>query len=74
MTDDSTHVPDESRAGEIAREPETRPETVKSDKTNGDRVRAMLRARYGDEVYSSWFHQMEFEGFDGRAVTEAQNA
>ena len=28
----------------------------------------MLRARFGEEVYSSWFHLMEFESFDGRTV------
>jgi chromosomal replication initiator protein len=27
-----------------------------------------LRARFGEEVYGSWFHLMEFEGFDGRTV------
>jgi chromosomal replication initiator protein len=27
-----------------------------------------LRARFGEEVYSSWFHLMEFESFDGRTV------
>jgi len=28
----------------------------------------MLRARFGEEVYGSWFHLMEFESFDGRAI------
>jgi chromosomal replication initiator protein len=28
----------------------------------------VLRARLGEEVYSSWFHLMEFEAFDGRTV------
>lgn len=28
----------------------------------------MLRARFGEEVYGSWFHLMEFENFDGRTV------
>ncbi|HEX6001603.1 MAG TPA: chromosomal replication initiator protein DnaA [Hyphomicrobiaceae bacterium] len=27
-----------------------------------------MRARFGEEVYSSWFHLMEFESFDGRTV------
>ncbi len=68
MTDDSTHVHDESRGNETARELETGIQTTKSDKISGDRVRAMLRARYGEEVYSSWFHLMDFEGVDSRAV------
>ena len=28
----------------------------------------MLRARFGEEVYGSWFHLMEFDNFDGRTV------
>jgi chromosomal replication initiator protein len=28
----------------------------------------MLRVRLGEEVYSSWFHSIEFEHFDGRVV------
>ncbi len=27
-----------------------------------------MRARFGEEVYGSWFHLMEFESFDGRTV------
>jgi hypothetical protein len=27
-----------------------------------------LRRRLGEEVYSSWFHQMRFEAFDGRTL------
>src|SRR5262245_58906522 len=34
----------------------------------GGKARAVLRARFGEEVYSSWFHLMEFESFDGRTV------
>jgi chromosomal replication initiator protein len=34
----------------------------------GGKARAVLRARFGDEVYGSWFHLMEFESFDGRTV------
>ena len=65
MTDDSTHVPDESREGH---ETERTTGHEKSQKLNGDRARAMLRAKYGEEVFSSWFHLMEFESFDGHAV------
>jgi chromosomal replication initiator protein len=34
----------------------------------GGKARAVLRARFGEEVYGSWFHLMEFESFDGRTV------
>jgi chromosomal replication initiator protein len=34
----------------------------------GDKVRTMLRARFGAEVYDCWFHALEFETFDGRTV------
>src|SRR5262245_19485820 len=34
----------------------------------GGKARAILRARFGEEVYGSWFHLMEFESFDGRTV------
>jgi DnaA N-terminal domain len=34
----------------------------------GQKVRAMLKARLGEEIYSSWFKTMEFESFDGRLV------
>lgn len=29
----------------------------------------MLRARLGDDIYTSWFNAMEFDGFDGKTVT-----
>jgi chromosomal replication initiator protein len=34
----------------------------------GAKARAVLRARFGEEVYGSWFHLMEFESFDGRTL------
>lgn len=34
----------------------------------GQKVRAMLKARLGEEIYASWFKTMEFESFDGRIV------
>ena len=34
----------------------------------GEKARAMLRARLGEEIYKSWFASMEFEAFDGRVV------
>jgi chromosomal replication initiator protein len=33
-----------------------------------EKIRAMLRAQLGDDIYSSWFGTMEFENFDGRVV------
>jgi chromosomal replication initiator protein len=34
----------------------------------GQKVRALLRIRFGEEVYSSWFKTMEFESFDGETI------
>jgi chromosomal replication initiator protein len=34
----------------------------------GQKTRAMLRARLGDDIFSSWFHALEFEGFEGKTV------
>ncbi|MEQ1716945.1 MAG: DnaA/Hda family protein, partial [Hyphomicrobium sp.] len=34
----------------------------------GTKVRAMLRAQLGEDIYSSWFNAMEFDSFDGRVV------
>ena len=34
----------------------------------GTKVRAMLKARLGEEIYSSWFKTLEFESFDGRLI------
>ena len=40
----------------------------KACNARGDRVRAMLRVRLGEDIYSSWFASLEFEEFDGRVV------
>lgn len=34
----------------------------------GTKVRAMLRARLGEDIYTSWFKALEFDGFDGKTV------
>lgn len=61
---------------------ETRPEltqldsvkSAKNDKKSGtlkaseNKIRAVLRARLGEEVYSSWFSSMEFEAVEGSTV------
>lgn len=35
----------------------------------GSKVRTLLRARLGDDIYSSWFTALEFDSFDGKTVT-----
>ena len=42
--------------------------TAKTSNPKGERVRALLRARLGEDIYSSWFGTLEFEKFDGRTV------
>jgi chromosomal replication initiator protein len=34
----------------------------------GEKTRAMLRARLGDDIFTSWFHTIEFENFDAKTV------
>ena len=34
----------------------------------GQKVRAMLRARLSEEIYTSWFKSLDFESFDGRIL------
>ncbi len=34
----------------------------------GHKVRAMLRAQLGEDIFTSWFNAMEFESFDGSTV------
>ena len=54
-----------SGAGDSANKPDV---SGKACNARGDRVRAMLRVRFGDDIYSSWFASMEFDNFDGRVV------
>ena len=35
----------------------------------GHKVRAMLRAQLGDDIFTSWFNTLEFDSFDGVTVT-----
>ena len=47
------------------------PQGPTDDGTNeprGEKTRAMLRARLGDDIFTSWFHTIEFEGFDAKTV------
>jgi len=34
----------------------------------GAKIRAMLRARLGEDIYTSWFVALEFDSFDGKTV------
>ena len=63
---DSTHVPGVlNNVADTADQPAT---AVKASNPKGYKVRAMLRARFGTEVYDCWFHALEFDTFDGRTV------
>jgi chromosomal replication initiator protein len=71
---DSTHVPGvlpgasreaSQEAGTLAGKPDA---AGKAGPQLGGKARALMRARFGEEVYGSWFHLMEFEAFDGRTV------
>jgi chromosomal replication initiator protein len=42
--------------------------TGSADEPRGQKVRAMLRARLGDDIYTSWFNALEFESFDAGTV------
>ena len=35
----------------------------------GQKARAMLRARLGEEIFTSWFNTLEIDRFDGRVIT-----
>ncbi len=43
-------------------------DVAQSIEGRGAKARAVLRAQLGDDIYSSWFNAMEFDGFDGRVV------
>jgi chromosomal replication initiator protein len=42
-------------------------EDGKSD-TRGQKTRALLRARLGDDIFLSWFHTLELESFEAKTV------
>jgi chromosomal replication initiator protein len=42
-------------------------ETAKVE-VQGQKTRAMLRARLGDDIFLSWFHTLEFESFEAKTV------
>lgn len=53
-----------SSAPPLVRGPQNKPQLD----ARGHKVRSILRARLGEDVYTSWFHSMDFEEFDGKAV------
>jgi len=46
---------------------ETKVSKAKLD-ASGHKIRAMLRAKLGEEVYTSWFNSLEFDAFDGHTL------
>jgi chromosomal replication initiator protein len=44
------------------------PEAKGLMEARAQKVRAMLRARLGEDIYTSWFNSMEFQDFDGKTV------
>lgn len=48
--------------------PSTSLTASKNDEPRGQKVRAMLRARLGDDIFTSWFNALEFENFEGGTV------
>ena len=41
---------------------------VNVDEPRGQKVRAMLRARLGDDIFTSWFNALDFESFESGTV------
>lgn len=60
------------RASKVATGGQGRPEKSDDAKTLNEsqcqRIRALLRARLGDEVFQSWFNTLEFERVDGTTM------
>ena len=42
--------------------------TANPDEQRGHKVRAMLRARLGDDIFTSWFNALDFESFESGTV------
>lgn len=56
----------------LAKAEPSQAQAVSEQKTGGEtrgvKVKALLKARLGDETYSSWFGAIGFESFDGKTV------
>lgn len=38
------------------------------DPNHGEKVRKLLKARLGEDIYNSWFRSVQFDNFDGKVV------
>ena len=52
----------------LMRETMDRLTTTNPDEQRGHKVRAMLRARLGDDIFTSWFNALDFESFEASTV------
>jgi chromosomal replication initiator protein len=71
VTDGPTILPAECTATENAEGAASAVACVESGQalqTRGVKVKAALRARLGEDVFSSWFTTLEFQSFDGRLL------
>lgn len=48
--------------------PTPTPTPTTTDEPRGQKVRAMLRARLGDDIFTSWFNALDFESFEAGVV------
>src|SRR6185295_16501849 len=59
---------DERTATTTATSSNTTTALTTNDEPRGQKVRAMLRAQLGDDIFMSWFHTLEFESFEAGTV------
>jgi chromosomal replication initiator protein len=59
---------EETGGGKSAQQPGRALEVADFD-SRGTRIRAGLKARLGDDIFSSWFHSLEFQSYDGGTLT-----
>ena len=53
----------------VAKDPATQaPTPAVTGEPRGLKVRAMLRAQLGEDIFTSWFNALEFDAFDGKTV------
>ena len=64
-----TNTPERARTGPGGVLVPTGAETANGIDGRGQKARAMLRARLGEDIYTSWFNALEFDRFDGRIIT-----
>ena len=55
-------------AGTFAGAPHSGSSEHASSEPKGQKTRAMLRARLGDDIFLSWFHTLEFESYEAQTV------